>query len=137
MTRSARTLAALIFSLVLIAIGVAAWMTMKAPAVATPDQAAMLEQQLRQMRDGLSLYAKKHGRYPLTLEEMVESGELSAVPLDPITRSDDTWKLIRETTVAMDDFVVQDVPDDPTSPIVDIRSGASGMDSAGIAWSEY
>ena len=137
MTRSFRTALAAVVSVALIIVGVAAWMTMRQPEVATEDQAAQLRSELQQMRDGLSLYAKKHGRYPLTLEEMVDSGELAAVPVDPITRSSDTWRLIRETTVAMDDFVVTDVPDDPSSPIVDVRSGASGTDPSGIAWSEY
>ncbi len=138
MSRSSRIIIAFIFSLVLIGIGVVALVTIRQPEVATADQAAQLSANLQQMRDGLSQFAKKNGRYPLTLEEMVTAGVIARIPVDPITRSNDTWRLIRETTVEMDDFVAnQDAVDDPTSPIVDIRSGASGTDPDGVAWSEY
>ncbi|HUF17188.1 MAG TPA: hypothetical protein VMS12_03995 [Thermoanaerobaculia bacterium] len=138
MSRSSRIIFAFIFSLVLIGIGVVALVTTRQPEVATADQAALLSANLQQMRDGLSQFAKKNGRYPLTLEEMVTAGVIARIPIDPITRSNDTWRLIRETTVEMDDFRVDDdVEDDPSSPIVDIRSGASGSDPSGVAWSEY
>ncbi len=139
MTRSSRTILAFAFSLLLIGIGVAAFFTIRPSSqVASVDQATQMSAELKLLRDGLSHFAKKLGRYPTSLEEMVTSGIIPAIPPDPVTGETDTWRLIRETTVEMDDFVVDDSADeDPTSPIVDIRSGASGTDPAGVAWSDY
>lgn len=138
MSRSSRTIVAFVFSLALFGIGVAAWLTTRQPASPPVDHSTQLRSELQQLRDGLSLFAKKSGRYPASLEEMVKAGVLARIPIDPVTQSDDTWRLIRETTVEMDDFVVDpNAEDDPASPIVDIRSGASGSDPSGVAWSEY
>jgi general secretion pathway protein G len=97
----------------------------------------ILAARLDTMRDGLSLYAKKHGRYPGSLEEMVATGEISEIPVDPTTNSRTTWRLVREESVAVDEFSTAQTEPQLSAPIVDIRSGGSGTDARGVPWSEY
>jgi general secretion pathway protein G len=102
-----------------------------------PDPSAQLTAHLQTMRDGISRYAKEHGRYPNSLEEMVSGGQLREVPVDPITGLRTTWKLVREQSVGMGEFTTAAAPANAPAPIVDVRSGASGADAKGVAWSEY
>jgi general secretion pathway protein G len=102
-----------------------------------PDPGAQLTAQLQTMRDGISRYAKEHGRYPNSLEELVAGGQLREVPVDPITGLRTTWKLVREQSVGVSEFTTAATPANAPAPIVDVRSGASGADAKGVAWSEY
>ena len=103
---------------------------------------ASREDQLRStlsaVRDAISVYAKKHGGYPSSLEELVRTGLLKSLPVDPVSRSSKSWRLIRESRVTTDDFLPTDTATAVRSaPIVDIRSGAPGVDPSGVPWSEY
>lgn len=92
---------------------------------------------LKTLRDGLSGYAKKEGRFPRSLEELVASGIIREIPLDPVSNSRSTWTLVREESVTVTDFSSAPAAEEEVAPIVDIRSGASGTDARGVPWSEY
>ncbi len=54
-------------------------------------QEATLKQNLRVMRDAIDQHYADKGHYPPSLYALVDSEYLRSVPLDPITRSTDTW----------------------------------------------
>ena len=136
--RSSRFVILAAIAILLVAGGVVGWryLTAQREEDERAQRSAVLTKQLAAMRNGLSEYAKKHGRYPNSLDEMVASGQIPSIPVDPVTQSAQTWRLVREATVAVDEFSDSSA-DESNAPIVDIRSGAPGADSAGVPWSEY
>ncbi|MDA1307621.1 MAG: prepilin-type N-terminal cleavage/methylation domain-containing protein, partial [Acidobacteria bacterium] len=54
-------------------------------------QEATLKTNLFRMRDAIDQYFADKGQYPSSIQALVSDGYLRAVPLDPITRSTDTW----------------------------------------------
>lgn len=84
---------------------------------------ATLQQDLAVMRGSLDDYFGDHGRYPDRLEELVEQRYLRAIPPDPITRSAETWQLVRAT-------------DPGVEGIQDVRSGATGVARDGRVFGE-
>src|SRR5438093_13055131 len=63
-------------------------------------RADVLRQDLRILRDLTVQYRVDRGRYPDSLQALVEAGYLRAVPRDPITDSDATWVEVRESSCA-------------------------------------
>ena len=57
---------------------------------------AALKQNLLTMREVLDQYRADHGRYPGDLDELKAAGYLKRIPIDPITKSDETWQKIEE-----------------------------------------
>ena len=59
----------------------------------TPDKAkeAVLRTDLRTFRDVIDQYYADKGKYPASLEALVEDGYLRNLPIDPMTKSADTW----------------------------------------------
>ncbi|UXY16806.1 prepilin-type N-terminal cleavage/methylation domain-containing protein [Chitiniphilus purpureus] len=82
----------------------------------------VLKHNLVAMRDALDKFYADTGRYPATLEEMVERKYLREIPVDPISGKRDAWQIIN--------------PENGTG-VYDIKSGAPGNDSDGKAFSEY
>lgn len=75
---------------------------------------AVLKQDLHIMRDAIDKYLADRGRYPPTLDELVDKRYLRRVPPDPITDSAATWLTLP--------------PPDAESRegVYDVRSGAPG-----------
>jgi general secretion pathway protein G len=84
---------------------------------------ATLKQNLRTMRDVIDQYYGDKGRYPASLEALVEAGYLRKVPTDPITRSSDTWILEYEE-VNPDNPPAETDEGDGSPGIIDIHSGS-------------
>lgn len=57
---------------------------------------AALKKDLFVMRDVIDQYAADHAEYPPSLAELVEKQYLRSLPVDPFTRSADTWVEVRE-----------------------------------------
>ena len=81
-----------------------------------------LAQSLEVMRDAIDKFRADTGKYPATLNELVEKRYLRKLPVDPITESAETWELVPP-------------PDPNESGVWDVRSGArgSGRDGRPIA----
>lgn len=98
--------------------------TIAVPAMRTAPQRAResaLKEDLYTMRSCLDQFHADRGRYPASLDELVSMGYLRSVPVDPVTRSKDTWVVIVEE-VAPDQ---QDERDQQAAPgIIDIHSGS-------------
>jgi general secretion pathway protein G len=87
-------------------------------------QEAALKQTLNTMREGIDKFYADTGKYPDTLEELVEKKYINKLPLDPITDSMTTWVL--------------DQPEPPLEGMIyDIHSGATGKAKDGTAYSEW
>jgi general secretion pathway protein G len=63
------------------------------------------------------------GSYPDSLEQLVEKNYLRAVPVDPITESDQTWIIIPP-------------PAGANGKVYNIHSGAAGMNRSGKPYAE-
>ena len=83
-----------------------------------------LQENLKVLRITLDRFYADKGRYPDTLDELVEQKYLRAVPIDPITESARTWILIP-------------AKDADTKGIADIKSGAAGIAKEGRAYESF
>jgi len=83
----------------------------------------VLTDNLRMVRKTIDQFYGDIGRYPASLDELVEKKYLRALPVDPITESATTWTI---------------VPPDDDSPgnVYSIHSGASGNSHSGTPFSE-
>ena len=52
---------------------------------------AVLKTNLHTLRDVIDQYYGDKGKYPTSLQQLVEAGYLRKVPIDPITKRTDTW----------------------------------------------
>ena len=76
------------------------------------------------VRDVIDKFYGDNGRYPETLEELVEKKYLRALPVDPITESAATWQLVP-------------VPEGYKGTVYDVHSGAQGMDRDGKKYADW
>jgi general secretion pathway protein G len=77
------------------------------------------------MRDAIDKYYSDTGRYPDSLEDMVQRKYLRALPEDPITDRTDTWIFIPP-----EDISIQ-------GALYDIHSGAEGNASDGSNYADW
>ncbi len=84
------------------------------------DQAreVVLLENLRLTREVIGRFYADHGRYPDSLNELVERRYLAALPQDPITESTTTWTLVPP-------------PKGYAGAVYDLRSGADGVGGNG------
>ena len=116
----------LIEMLVVMAI-VALLLTLAAPRYfASLDKAkdVSLEENLKVLRVTLDRFYADKGRYPETLEELVEQKYLRNVPVDPVSGTDRSWRLVP----------AQDVN---TKGIADVKSGAQGVSHDGRSYEGF
>jgi general secretion pathway protein G len=78
----------------------------------------VLIQNLNVLRSTLDKFYADKGKYPASLDELVEMKYLRAIPIDPVTESAQTW-----IAVPSRDTEVQGV--------VDVKSGARGQSHDG------
>jgi len=57
---------------------------------------AVLKEDLFQMRKLINQYYIDKGKYPSSLQDLVTEGYLRAIPIDPMTKSSETWVEVRE-----------------------------------------
>lgn len=84
----------------------------------------ILKQDLAVMRDAIDKFHGDKGRYPESLEELVETRYLRAIPIDPITEAPNTW-------------VTVPPPADETGAVYDVKSSAPGTAKDGTAFAEW
>lgn len=99
---------------------------------------ATLKQNLRTMRDCIDQYYGDKGRYPASLETLVEAGYLRKVPTDPITKRSDTWILDYEEVDPDNPPAEVDAEEGGGEPgVVDVHSGAKVKALDGSSYSEW
>jgi general secretion pathway protein G len=90
---------------------------------------SVLKQNLYTMRRQIEAFAADQGRYPQSLQEMVDRGYLKEIPLDPITDSRETWQEVKEQPPTLGT--------DNQPGIVDIKSGAEGQSTEEKPYNEW
>ena len=84
----------------------------------------VLRQDLAVMRDAIDKFYGDLARYPDSLAELVERRYLRGVPIDPETKSSETWVLV--------------LSEDAEAPGTrDVRSGAQGTASDGTSFETW
>ncbi len=83
----------------------------------------VLMQDLSVMRDALDQFYEDRGRYPETLIELADERYIRKVPVDPMTKSAESWILISRD-------------DSGVTGIYDVQSGAEGQTSKGIPYAD-
>ena len=83
----------------------------------------VLRSNLASMRDALDKFYSDTGKYPDTLDVLVEKKYLRSMPVDPITESSTTWVIVP--------------PDQPEKGgVYDVHSGAEGSTTDGVPYKE-
>ena len=86
---------------------------------------AVLRENLNLTRSVIDRFYGDKGRYPKSLDELVDLRYLRTLPVDPLTESAETW-------------VIVPVPGDgATDGVYDLRSGAPGEDANGRPYGEW
>lgn len=93
----------------------------------TQSKEAVLKEDLYRFRDLIDQYYADKGRYPASLQALVEDGYLRKIPSDPITNAPDWTEIPAEPE-----------PDRPDEPgIYDVRSASPLISLSGSAYSEW
>jgi general secretion pathway protein G len=82
----------------------------------------VLKDNLRTVRSTLQKFYGDTGRYPDSLEELVEKKYFTALPIDPVTDSAATWRLVP--------------PSQGQGKVYDIKSGAVGTTRDGVPFEQ-
>lgn len=90
---------------------------------------AVLKENLFRTRNAINQYFADKGKYPFDLQTLVDESYLRDMPVDPITRSSDTW------IVEYADLNEEDISLEPG--IKDLRSGAEGAGEDGTPFGEW
>lgn len=93
---------------------------------------AVLKENLFQLRKLINQYAIDKGKYPLSLQTLVEEKYLFAIPQDPMTKSSETWVEIYETPAEEDYDRLDYQPG-----IIDVRSGSEQKAIDGTLYSTW
>jgi general secretion pathway protein G len=89
----------------------------------------LLKNNIFTLRQVIDEYTFDKQKAPQTLQDLVSEGYLRAVPIDPITGTDQSWRIIMEDAVSM---VNQTQPG-----IFDIRSGSDQKSLEGTPYSQW
>ena len=98
---------------------------------------AVLKNNLRTLRDVIDQHYGDKGKYPTSLEALVEGGYLRKVPNDPITKRSDTWQLVYEEIDPDNPPAETEESEDGQPGITDIHSGSPLMSLDGTPYSEW
>jgi len=90
---------------------------------------SVLRNNLFTLRTVIDEYTFDKQKAPQALQDLVTEGYLRAVPVDPITGNDSSWKLIMEDAMAS---VSQSEPG-----IFDVRSGSDKTSLEGTPYAEW
>lgn len=83
----------------------------------------VLQDNLRTVRSLLDKFLADKGRYPKSLDELVQAGYLRSLPIDPITESTQTW-------------ILMESKERDRAGIRDIRSGAQGVTKNDVPYAQ-
>jgi general secretion pathway protein G len=95
----------------------------------------VLKANLHNMRKAIDDFYADKQRFPSSIQELVDEKYMRKIPVDPITKSADTWQPIAEEPSL--DTAVDPLADPTLGPgITDVKSGAEGMTLDGVPYNE-
>ena len=95
----------------------------------TKSREALLRENLYIMRSQINSYVAATGEHPFDLQTLVSEGYLRDIPVDPVTRSKDTWITIQALPTD------EDLGVEPG--IEDVQSGADGYGMDGSSYADW
>lgn len=98
---------------------------------------AVLKADLYQMRSCIDQFLGDKGQYPESLQGLVDAGYLRFMPIDPITRSPDTWVELQATPSEIEELEPIEEDLGGFVGVIDVRSGAQGVALDGTLYSEW
>ena len=110
--------------------------TIAVPAMKTAPQRAReaaLKEDLFTLRSCLDQFHADRGGYPKSLDEVVSLGYLRSVPVDPVTRSSDTWVVVYEPITGDESERQQEAG----QGIIDIHSGSEENALDGTRYADW
>jgi general secretion pathway protein G len=98
----------------------------------TPTKAkeAVLKEDLFTLRDVIDQYFSDKGKYPDSLQSLVEDGYLRKIPVDPFTNSAESWQIETAPSDSTEDT-------EGTGGVYDVHSGAPGNALDGSSYQEW
>src|SRR6266850_112589 len=116
----------IVVTLIGIIAGIAAVQLRQTPLKA---KEAVLKEDLYILRDVIDQYFADKGKYPESLQTLVENGYIRKLPVDPFTHEASTWATVQADTNE----------DDPQAAggIVDVHSGSDGTAIDGSRYSDW
>ena len=97
---------------------------------------SVLKTNLRTLRDMIDQYYGDKGKYPTSLSALTDEGYVRKLPVDPMTKSSETWVPVYEESDP--DHPAAETDSDPASPgIVDVHSGAPGNSLDGTPYKDW
>ena len=101
----------------------------------TPQRAkeAALKENLYVLRNVIDQYFTDKGKYPDSLQSLVDDGYIRKIPIDPMTDSDTTW--VEEASAG----AAEEDQDDPSlqGGIADVHSGSSESALDGTPYNDW
>jgi general secretion pathway protein G len=96
---------------------------------------ATLHEDLFTLRSVIDQYHGDKGSYPPDLASLVSAGYIRKIPIDPMTKSADTWVTALEEAPAADSSGPADTSTTPG--IVEIHSGSTGKSLDGTLYKDW
>jgi general secretion pathway protein G len=90
---------------------------------------ATLREDLARMRGAIDEYHTDKGEYPPALQDLVTSGYLRSLPVDPLTGSDAGWQIEYAPWEMVEEGQV--------AGVFDVHSGADGLGLDGTPYAEW
>lgn len=85
---------------------------------------AALKEDLHVLRENIDKFYGDQGRYPKSLDELVEKNYIRRVPVDPVTNLQESWVIVLP-------------PSGQEGQVYDVQSGASGNGLDGKPYAEW
>lgn len=100
---------------------------------------SVLKTNLRTLREVIDQFYGDKGRYPASLDELVETKYLRQVPFDPFTKSAQTWVLVLEEETTEEDAGPPPTGDEEEAGpgIIDVHSGSSATALDGTPYAKW
>jgi len=90
---------------------------------------AVLKEDLYALRDTIDQYFADKGKYPESLDALVQEGYLRKVPIDPFTNSGESWQVVHVEAT--------DEDTEGANGVIDVKSGADGTALDGSRYADW
>ena len=81
---------------------------------------SVLKENLHILRKLIDQYAQDKGKYPASLQALVQDSYIRSIPVDPMTRLSTSWVEVRELP-SPEDPMLTEIPG-----VIDVKSGSDG-----------